>query len=154
MTRATRARTDVIGSFSHRPAATPPVTGASEDLFSITGQILMTGFYGLLTSDMSAESIDFDIDLDPDDGGADAALASTIVMDSKVSGTWLTLNATTGGILIASVDIGANLALETPLPLVAGDVKLVVSGGGATNGTVEWGLFWLPLSADGAVAVV
>jgi len=155
MTRATRARTDVLGSFSHRAAALPPASGASEDLFSITGTVLVTGFYGLVTVAMPAD-FDFTVDLDPDDGGADVALATVLAVDSSAAGTWLCLNSSAGGALVAGLDVGANLMLSDPIPMVAGDIKLTAAGGGTIGTTprIEWGCFWLPLSADGAVAVV
>jgi hypothetical protein len=156
MTRATRARTDVLGSFSSRTAAVPPGTGTSEDLFSITGKILVTGFYGYVSVAVPAASIDFDIALDPDDGGADVALATLVAMDSAVAGSWVTLNPTAGGALVLTTDVAYNLALATPIACDTGDIKLNVAGGGAIGATcrVSWGLLWLPLTADGAVAVV
>jgi len=156
MTRATRARTDVLGTFSYRAAALPPGTGVSEDLFSTTGDVLITGFYGLITVAIPAASIDFDLAYDPDDGGSDVALATLLAVDSLASGTWLTLNTTAGGALVAGLDVGAHLALDRPISLAGGgDIKLNVAGGGAigTTARVSWGVLWLPLSVDGAVAV-
>jgi hypothetical protein len=156
MTRATRARTEVLGSFSYRAEALPPATGVSEDLFSIVGQVLITGFYGLVTAAIPNVSLDFDLALDPDDGGSDVALATLLAVDNVASGTWLVLNATTGGALVAGVDVSDGMVLAKPLALETGDIKLNVAGGGAigTTARVAWGMTWLPLSADGAVSVV
>lgn len=157
MTRATRARTDVLGSFSERAAALPHASGGSDDLFSTTGDVLITGFYGLITVAVPAASIDFDLAFDPDDGGSDVALATLLAVDSLPSGSWLTLNPTAGGALVTGLDVGANLALADPIPLAGGgDIKLNVAGGGAIGTTcrVKWGVLWLPLSADGAIASV
>ena len=156
MSFATRARTGVLGVFVSRAAAVPPASGASADLFSTSGLVLLTSFFGLVTVAIPAESIDFDLALDPDDGGSDVALGTTLAVDSKPSGTWITINPTTGGALVADLDVSDSAALATPYALETGDIKLNVAGGGAigTAARVSWGLTYIPLSADGAVAAV
>jgi hypothetical protein len=156
MTRATRARTDVLGSFSYRPAALPPATGVSQDIFSTTGEILVTGFFGLVTVATPNEVLTLALAHDPDGGGSDVALGTALSIQNKAVGTWYGLNATAGGVLVAGVDAAYNIALATPIALTAGDLKLTCAGGGAIGATARmaWGLLWLPLSADGAVAVV
>lgn len=152
MSYATRARTGVAGVFVARTADVP----ASEDLFSVTGRVLITSFHGHVTVAIPNESIDFDVDFDPDDGGSDVALASTLVVDADAAGTWYTLNPTAGGALVEELDAAYGVALEAPIALTAGDIKLVVSGGGTvgTAARVAWGLTYIPLSADGAVVAV
>jgi hypothetical protein len=156
MTRATRARTDVLGSFSHRPAALPPATGVSQDIFSTTGLILVTGFYGLVTVATADVVLTLALSHDPDDGGSNVALGTALSIQNKAAGTLYALNPTAGGVLVAGVDAAYNVALATPIVLTAGDLFLTAAGGGAvgTTARMEWGLLWLPLSADGAVAVV
>jgi len=156
MSRATRARTTVQGVFVPRTAAVPPATGESEDLFSVSGRVLLTGFFGRVTAAIPNQSLDFDLALDPDDGGSDVALATLLAVDNTAVGTWLVLNATTGGALVADLDVSDGVDLEKPLALAAGDIKLNVAGGGAigTTARVEWGLTYVPLSNDGAVAAV
>lgn len=156
MSAATRARTGVAGVFVSRTAALPPASGASSDLFSTTGQVLLTSFFGLVTAAIPNESLDFTIDLDPDDGGTDVALATLLAVDNTAVGTWLVLNETPGGALVADLDVSNSLALAAPLALVAGDIKLTCAGGGAIGSTarIAWGLTYIPLSADGAVVAV
>jgi hypothetical protein len=156
MSFATRARTGVLGVFVSRAAAVPPASGASVDLFSTSGLVLLTSFFGLVTVAIPAESIDFDLALDPDDGGSDVALGTTLAVDSKPSGTWITINPTTGGALLADLDVSDSPVLATPYALETGDIKLNVAGGGAigTDARVSWGLTYIPLSADGAIAAV
>jgi hypothetical protein len=153
MSYATRARTDVVGVFVKRDAALPAASGASDDLFSITGEVLITSFFGRVTAAIPAESIDFDLAFDPDDGGTDVAMATLVAMDSAAVGTWLVLNSTTGGALTLDLDMSDGVLLAAPLSLWDGDIKLNVAGGGAigTTARVEWGLTYVPLSADGAV---
>lgn len=156
MSYATRARTGVAGVFVARAAAVPPASGAAVDLFSITGQVMLTSFFGRVSAAMPAESIDFDLALDPDDGGENVALGTALVCDSDPIGTWYTLNPTAGGVLIAETDVSYGISLETPIGLDAGDIVLGVTGGGAigTTARVHWGLTYFPLSADGAVVAV
>ena len=156
MSRATRARTDVLGIFVPRTAAVPPASGASADLFSTVGQVLITSFFGRVTVAIPAESIDFDLALDPDDGGSDVALATTLAVDSDASDTWYTLNPTAGGALVEGLDAAYGVKLAIPIALATGDIKLNVAGGGAigTTARVAWGLTYIPLSTDGAVVAV
>lgn len=156
MSRATRARTEVLGTYVTRAAALPPATGASEDLFSVTGQVLVTSFHGYVTVAIPNVSLDWDLALDPDDGGTDVALATLLAVDNSAVGTWFTLPPTPAGALVAAVDVATGLALEIPLALDAGDIKLNVAGGGAigTTARVRWGITYVPLTADGAIAAV
>jgi len=156
MSRATRARTDVIGSFCRRTAALPPATGVSQDIFSTTGTILVTGFYGLVTVATANVVLTLALDHDPDAGASDVALGTAITIQNKPVGTWYGLNPTAGGALVTTLDAAYGVALATPIALTAGDLKLTAAGGGAvgTTARIEWGVLWVPLSADGAVVAV
>lgn len=156
MSYATRARTGVAGVFVARTAAVPPASGESADLFSITGQVLVTSFFGRVSAAIPNESIDFDLALDPDDGGTNVALATALAADGCAVGTWFTLNPTAGGVLVAELDVAYGLALEAPIAMDAGDIVLNVAGGGAigTTARVHWGLTYVPLSSNGAVVAV
>ena len=156
MSTGTRARNTVLGLFIGRNAALPPATGVSEDLFSITGLVLLTSFYGYVTAALPAASIDFDIGLDPDGGGSNVALATLLAVDGFGVGTWLAMNVSAAGALTAGTDVVYNVPLTYPTALAAGDIFLNVGGGGAigTTARVKWGLTYLPLDADGAVVAV
>jgi hypothetical protein len=156
MSYATRARTGVAGVFVARTAALPPADTADDDLFSITGQVLVTAFFGRVTAAMPAESIDLDLFLDPDDGGSNVVLATALVCDSDPVGTWYTLNPTAGGVLIAELDVAYGVHLEAPIAMDAGDIVLSTTGSGAigTTARVSWGLTYVPLSSNGAVVAV
>lgn len=156
MSYATRARTDVLGVFVPRTTALPPATGVSEDLYSITGEVVITSFFGRVTVAVPDEVLTMALALDPDDGGSDVALATATSVQNAATGTWLSLNATTGGALIVDLDVADMVLISAPLATSDGDIKLTTAGGGAigTTARIEWGLTYLPLSADGAVVAV
>lgn len=156
MSRASRVRDNVIGNYVERAAALPPATGASADLFSTTGRVLLTGFYGYVTVAIPNVSLDFDLAFDPDDGGSDVALASLLLVDNTGTGVFFTLNPTAGGALVASTDVSYGVRLATPIALDTGDIKLNVAGGGAigTTARVLWGVTYVPLDSTGAVVAV
>lgn len=156
MSYATRARTDVLGVFVPRTAALPPATGVSEDLFSVTGEVLITSFFGRVTVAVPAEVLTLALALDPDDGGSDVALATATSVNAAAIGTWLVLNETTAGALVLDLDVSDNVLLAAPLATWDGDIKATMAGGGTlgTAARIEWGLTYLPLSADGAVVAI
>ena len=156
MTYATRIAADVRGLTVHRAAALPPATGATADLFSISGRVLLTGFWGFVTVAIPNESLDLTLDFDPDDGGSDVAMATLLAVDNTAVGTWFVLNDTTGGALVADLDMSDGTSLALPLALWAGDIKATMAGGGAigTAARVAWSLTYVPLSADGAIVAV
>jgi hypothetical protein len=157
MSYATRARTGILGPFVTRAAALPPVGSATADLFSITGEVLLTSFFGRVTVAIPDESLDYQLDFDPDDDGSDVPVATALALDNKAVGTWLVLNATTAGVLVAELDMSDGVVLALPLAFSDGDIKITEAGGGGALGTtarIEWGLTYVPLSADGAVVAV
>jgi len=154
---ASLVRRTALGNFVQRSAALPPATGQSTDLFSIDGgQVLLTGFYGYVTVAIPNVSLDFDLALDPDDGGSDVALASLLAVDNKPAGTWLRLNTTAGGALVDSLNVAYGMQLAVPIALDAGDIKLNVAGGGAvgTTARVKWGMSYVPLDTSARVTAV
>ncbi len=155
MPRIIRTRDKTQGQQVLRTAALPPATGVSVDLFSIDGgAVLLTGFWGYATVAMPAAVLTFDLALDPDDGGSDVALASSLSVNAAAAGTWWRLNATAAGALVASLNVSYGSKLAQPIALDAGDIKLNVAGGGAigTTARVKWGLTYIPI--DDAARIV
>ncbi len=130
-------------------------TGAKADLFSIEGgAVWLLDLFGIVETALPANT-DLDLDFDPDDGGSDVVMASTLVADSDVTGTIYTINTTFGGALIASLDmVAVGLFSGNGAILVAdsGDINLASSGGGAGGGSIHWYARWLPIEL-GAVLV-
>ncbi len=126
---------------------------ADADIFSITGgDVLLIGFWGKVTTEVGAGSQDIAIHLDPDDGGTDVALATILLCDGDVTGTYYTLNATSQGVLVATLDVAFNGILDKPIILSAGDIVMDVTGTEA--GSVAWNMIYAPLDAGATVADV
>lgn len=157
MSTASRIRDGYLGRGIIRPAALPPATGVSADLFSIDGgSVLITALWGYVSVAIPNVSLDFDLALDPDDGGADVVLATLLAVDNASTGTFYQLNTTAGGALVASVDVAYNARLATPIAMDVGDIKLNVAGGGAvgTTARVRWGLTYISLDDTARVVAV
>jgi hypothetical protein len=136
-----------LGLRVRRATALPPASGASQDLFTVDGgQVLLIGLVGYVTVAIPNESIDFDLALDPDDGGSDVVLATLLAVDNSAIGSFFSLNTTGGGALVASLDISRNARLAAPILLDPGDIKLNVAGGGAigTTARVRWDAVYVP----------
>jgi hypothetical protein len=154
--RALRVGTGVLGLYVARTEALPPASGASEDLFSTTGQVLLTGLFGRVTVAIPNEVLSFDLALDPDDGASDVALGTAVSVQNKAANTWITLNSTVGGALVVRYQVQGAYPLTVPQMLSQGDIKLNTTGGGAIGATarVSWLLTYVPLSDDGEVLAV
>ena len=138
-------RAIVLGIKVSRATAT---IAADQDLFSVDdGRVLLLGFVGEVTTAIGGGTQDFEIDLDPDDGGSNVALSTILVVDGDVTGTQYSLNTTTGGVLIAELDVSYNGILATPIILKEGDIVLDITGSEA--GSVKWDAVYVPLD-DGA----
>lgn len=138
----------ILGNVAHRATAT---VAADQDLFSTSGAVLLTGLLGRVTTAIGAGSQDLEIDFDPDDGGANVALSTLVLVDAAPTGTLFHLNATAGGALVNALDVAYNGILAAPIVLgQAGDIVLDVTGTEA--GSVEWWAWWLPID-DGASLV-
>ncbi len=134
----------------HRASAT---TALDQDLFSVdTGAVLLTGFLGEVTVLIGSGSQDFEIDLDPDDGGSNVALSTILAVDADATGTYYTLNPTAGGALVATLDVAYNARLATPIVLTPGDIWLDVAG--TEVGEVEWWVWYKPLDVGAVITAV
>ena len=128
------------------------VSGSTQDLFSVEGGLVQWWFFVGHVTTAIANATDFDIDFDPDDDGTDRVLASTLQVDSDVTGTTYALNASNAGALVLSLDIAVNGWFADPITLTTGDIKLTVGGGTGAAGVVKWYAIYTPLD-DGAVMI-
>jgi len=125
-------------------------TAADQDLFSIDGgRVILLGFIGEVTTAIGAGSQDFEIDLDPDDGGTNVALSTLVAVDADATGTMYTLNSTAGGALVATLDVAYNATLAIPIVLKQGDIVLDVTG--TEDGSVKWDVLYAPLDAGASL---
>jgi hypothetical protein len=126
-------------------------SGASDDLFSVDGgAVLITHLYGVVETVLVADT-DLSIEFDPDDGGSDVTLASTLIADSDPTGTTYTLNGTFGGALVAGLDAQDGDAGGSVFIADSGDIKLSSAGGGAGGGSIHWHLIFVPLETGAVV---
>ncbi len=129
-----------------------PASGASADLFTVDGgSVLLVGFWGDVETALPADT-DLSIHFDPDDGGTNRDLATTLVADSDVTGSIYTLNTTAGGALVVDLDIAFNAQLEEPIVLTVGDILHTSAGGGAGGGSIHWYVLYSPLDAAATMA--
>lgn len=147
-----------LASFGHvvKNSWTVAADSTTTDIFSIDGgPIVLTLFAGVVTTAIGANT-DFDIVLDPDDGGSNIDIASTLAVDSDVTGSLYTLNATAGGALVADLDLGYNALLNGAIAalVVEGDIAVTVGGGGGGAGVVDWYLGYIPLDDETSVTAV
>ncbi len=132
--------------------AAVPASGASADLFTVDGgSVLLVGFWGDVETVLVADT-DLSIHFDPDDGGTNVDLATTLVADDDPTGTIYTLNPTAGGTLIEGLDVAFNAVLEDPIVLTPGDILHTSGGGGAGGGSIHWYVLYSPLDADATMA--
>jgi len=143
-------RLAALGLQVDRAAAT---IAADQDLFSVDGgAVQLLGLLGTVTVEIGGGSADLEIDLDPDDGGANVALSTLLLVDGDVTGTMYTLNPTAGGALVATLDVAYNAQLAIPITLTAGDIWLDV--GGTEAGEVKWSVWYLPIDTGAAITAV
>jgi hypothetical protein len=156
--RATRARTGVLGTSTVRSTALPPATGVSADLFSVDGgAIMLLGFYGHVDVAIPNTVLSFDLAHDPDDATSDVVLATATSVQNKAVNTFFTLNTTAGGALVvSSINASYGVRLATPITLDIGNIKVNTTGGGAigTTARVSWGAIWVPLVDAGVLTAV
>ncbi len=136
------------GTLVRRATAT---VAADQDLFSIdTGDILLLGLWGKVTTQIGGGSQDLEIDFDPDDGGSNVALSTTLLCDGDITDTYYTLNPTFGGVMIATLDFAAHAMFTVPFVLPIGDIVLDVTG--TEVGSVEWNLIYAAIDAGAFVS--
>ncbi len=151
----TGANRDVVGLVTrgirvHRAAAT---TALDQDLFSVDGgNVELLGFLGEVVVAIGGGSQDFEIDLDPDDGGSNVALSTLLAVDADVTGSLYTLNSTAGGALVVTLDVAYNAMLAIPIVLTPGDIVLDVNGTEA--GEVEWWVWYVPIDQGATITAV
>ncbi len=132
--------------------AAVPASGSSVDLFTVDGgSVWLVGFHGDVEVQLVADT-DLSIHVDPDDGGTNLDLATTLVADGDVTGSIYTLNPTAGGALVVTLDLAYNAILEDQILLTPGDILLTSAGAGAGGGSIHWYVTYAPIDADATMA--
>jgi hypothetical protein len=132
--------------------AAVPASGSSVDLFSVDGgPVTLLGFMGIVETVLPANT-DLSLHFDPDDGGANSDLATTLICDSDPTGTIYALNPTAAGALVALTDVGYGGMIAIPITIAdSGDILLTSAGGGAGGGSIRWYCIYLPVEAGATI---
>ena len=127
---------------------------ATGTLFTVaTGNVLVTSFFGILTT---ATTTDPQITLGtaPSNGGTaeTAGLATTTALTSKEVGTWLGLLASSNkaGALVVGTASGSVLWSTTPFVVAPGTITITTAASQA--GAATWYLTYVPLDTGATVS--
>jgi len=146
-------RTFIGGVIVQAAAALHP-DQTSADIFSISGRIILLGLVGEVTVAVPANH-DYSLEFDPDNGGANVNLGTTLEVDSDAAGTFYTLPTTAGGALVATTNIAYG-GYDMMIDLGAGDIQWTTAGGGTVGTTtrVRWDLHYVPVDTGVTVTAV
>ena len=149
------------GSNGFLSASTPAVgyaqksystaTAAKHSLFTVAGgPVKMTGFYGLVTTDVEDASVDISIQHTTTTPAGAVELASDLVCDDDAAGTIYNLPATLGDPLEAvTAGTHANIEADTILPI--GTLSFTLEDAADTEGAYTWYMRYEPLAAGAYV---
>lgn len=133
--------------------ATGTLTAATTDLFVVTGQVLITSMYGLVTASITAAN-SYYLKVTPTTGdAAPLCTATDIGTTDSAAGDIIGfgLGSTTAAPKLLSPSGGSNAAWPSSLPptvVTTGKIQSVSAG---TDGNITWCLTWVPLSDDGNI---
>ena len=127
-----------------RAAAVLPAT-ATTTYFNVTGDVLITSMYGIVTTVCSATATNLTVNAVNTAGAVSAAIGAATAMASLAVGTILSIPT------VGSAMTALSYGVQCPAFLVgAGQIQMVTS---ATNtGATRWVLNYIPLSLGGFIA--
>lgn len=131
-------------------------TAAADDLYTVTGEVLVTLFYGKVTTAISGGTAP-ELLVNIKDGSNTPLAASTVITDDAVNTLYVVCGDFGPGLNGGDAPIvgGGQGAGQGPFPFILDDVTVEITpGGGAipTGGVIDWLLFYIPLT-DGATVV-
>lgn len=125
--------------------STGTLAATTVPLFTITGQVLLTSMYGLVTTSITVAN-SYKLQLNPTAGDTqDLCAATDIGTTDTLAGDILqfALATTTAPPKLISVGYGT---ARLDSALTAGQIESVSAG---TDGVITWCVTWVPLSDDG-----
>lgn len=143
--QSTQQRSLTLGTRVTKGTGTLAATTVA--LFTVTGEVLITSMYGLVTTSITVAN-SYKLQFNPTAGDTqDMCAATDIGTTDTTAGSILQfgLATTTAPPKLMSVGYGT-AALNTAL--TAGQIEHVSAG---TDGAITWCLTYIPLSNDGAV---
>ena len=129
---------------------------AADDIFDVTGEVLVTLMYGVVTTVVAGGTAP-ELLVNIKDGSNTALAVSTVITSDAVD----TVYVVTGdfGVALNGADapiVGAGGAASAPFnPFILDDITVETTPGGgaaATSGAVKWVMYYLPLSDGASVA--
>lgn len=143
--QGTQLRSLTLGSRVTKSTGTLAATTVA--LFTVTGQVLVTSMYGLVTTSITVAN-SYKLQFNPTAGDTqDLCAATDIGTTDTTAGSILQfgLSTTTAPAKLMSIGYGT-ARLDTAL--TAGQIEHVSAG---TDGVITWCLTWVPLSDDGTL---
>jgi hypothetical protein len=129
------------------------ITNATQDLFTVTGLVIIQGIIGYVTVAMDGTVTSINLNHDPTIGSAADLCAATVVTSDAAGTVYGYLGDAITTLLVSSGTTAPGTAYA-PMPnskqvLTPGVIGLV--GTAANVGDTDWYCLWAALSDDGAV---
>lgn len=145
-------RTVLLGQKVTKSDAGP----TTDDLFTVTGEVLVTLMYGVVTTAITGGTSP-ELLINIKDGSNTALCVSTVITGDAIN----TVYVVTGdfGVALNGADApvvgGGQVASAGLNPFILDDITVEQTGGGgaaATGGVIRWELCYIPLSDGASVA--
>lgn len=143
--QSTQLRTISLGSRATKSTGTLAAT--TVPLFTVTGQVLLTSMYGLVTTSITVAN-SYKLQFNPTAGDTqDLCAATDIGTTDTAAGSILQFGLATTTAPPKLISVGYGTA-RLDSALTAGQIESVSAG---TDGVITWCVTWVPLSDDGTL---
>ena len=143
--QSTQLRTISLGTRATKSTGT--LAASTIPLFTVTGQVLVTSMYGLVTTAITVAN-SYKLQFNPTAGDTqDLCAATDIGTTDTTLGSVLQFGLATTTAPPKLMSIGYGTA-RLDVALTAGQIESVSAG---TDGVINWCLTWVPLSDDGTL---
>lgn len=144
-------RSLLVGVRVARATAALPQTTTST-LFTITsGQILLTGIWGEVTTVIQTQANNTKLTFDPTATGASQDMCAVLDITADAVGTIYTITGTAATAMQDALNwVPSNKALAQPILLKPGAILLDCAA--SNTGSVKWAMTYIPLENGAAVA--
>jgi hypothetical protein len=145
MIQGTQLRSIALGTRVTK--ATGTLAATTVPLFTVTGQVLVTSMYGLVTTSITVAN-SYKLQFNPTSGDTqDLCAATDIGTTDTTAGSILQFGLATTTAPPKLMSIGYGTA-RLDVALTAGQIEHVSAG---TDGAITWCLTWVPLSDTGTL---